>query len=61
MFVFLATTFLVLLVPAITSAQSSNYMPMDLIADVVELPDPCDNPTTRRWGPDDELGNLKTG
>ncbi|MGI9259949.1 MAG: cyclase family protein [Gammaproteobacteria bacterium] len=32
--------------------------PTDRIPETVELPDPCDNPTTRRWGPGDELGNL---
>jgi kynurenine formamidase len=33
-------------------------IPTDIIPSVTELPDPCDNPATRRWGPDDELGNL---
>jgi hypothetical protein len=35
-----------------------NYQPMDPIPADVELPDPCDNPTTQRWGPDDQIGNL---
>ncbi len=39
-------------------AQSDDYTPMDPIPEVVGLPDPCDNPTTRKWGPDDHLGNL---
>jgi hypothetical protein len=41
-------------------AQSpSDYTPMDPIPAVIEaLPDPCDNPTTRAWGPDDQKGNL---
>ena len=40
-------------------AQSSqDYTPMDPIPEVVDLPDPCDNPTTQMWGPDDRLGNL---
>ena len=39
-------------------AQSSSELPMDPIPYELELPDPCDNPTTRLWGPDDELGNL---
>jgi hypothetical protein len=33
-------------------------LPMDPIPAVTTIPDPCDNPTTRRWGPNDELGNL---
>jgi len=33
-------------------------LPMDEIPWELELPDPCDNATTRRWGADDELGNL---
>ncbi len=42
------------------AAQSpSDYTPMDPIPAVIEaLPDPCDNPTTRTWGPDDQKGNL---
>ena len=39
-------------------AQSTNELPMDPIPHELELPDPCDNQTTRLWGPDDELGNL---
>ena len=39
-------------------AQSTNELPMDPIPHELELPDPCDNATTRLWGPDDELGNL---
>jgi len=41
-------------------AQSPvSYLPMDPIPEVIEaLPDPCDNPTTRTWGPDDQRGNL---
>ncbi len=36
-----------------------SYVPMDPIPEIIEeLPDPCDNPTTRMWGPDDEKGNL---
>ena len=31
---------------------------IDRIPNAVGLPDPCDNPTTRMWGPSDELGNL---
>lgn len=39
--------------------SSSGYRPMDPIPAVIEaLPDPCDNPTTRTWGPDDQRGNL---
>jgi kynurenine formamidase len=34
------------------------YTPMDPIPDEFVLPDPCDNPTTRMWGADDEIGNL---
>ena len=38
---------------------SEAYLPMDPIPAVVEeLPDPCDNPSTRAWGPDDQRGNL---
>ena len=51
----------VLLVPGTGSkAQSTDsYTPMDPIPEVIEtLPDPCDNPTTRMWGPDDQKGNL---
>jgi len=40
------------------SQPALEYQPMDPIPVTVPLPDPCDNPTTRRWGPDDELGNL---
>ncbi|MGI9257886.1 MAG: cyclase family protein [Gammaproteobacteria bacterium] len=42
------------------SAQSpETYVPMDPIPAVIEdLPDPCDNPSTRMWGPDDQRGNL---
>ncbi len=55
----LVSSILSTLLLAKTSAQSAlEYVPMDLIPQVVELPDPCDNPTTRRWGPEDELGNL---
>ena len=40
-------------------AQSlAEYVPMDPIPQIVELPNPCDNPTTRMWGPEDMLGNL---
>jgi kynurenine formamidase len=39
-------------------AESTTELPMDPIPHELELPDPCDNPTTRLWGPDDELGNL---
>ena len=39
-------------------AQSDDYTPMDRIPELVDLPDPCNNPTTRMWGPDDHLGNL---
>ena len=56
---------LVLAVLSITSlgaarAQSpENYVPMDAIPAVIEeLPNPCDNPSTREWGPDDQRGNL---
>jgi hypothetical protein len=38
--------------------ETSGYTPMDPIPNEFVLPDPCDNPTTRRWGPDDEVGNL---
>ncbi len=35
------------------------YVPMDPIPAVIEeLPDPCDNPSTRMWGPDDQRGNV---
>lgn len=45
-------------VPLWTQSQAT-YVPMDPIPDVIEeLPDPCDNPTTRAWGPDDQRGNL---
>jgi len=38
---------------------TTDYVPMDPIPRVVDLPpDPCDNPTTRMWGADDTLGNL---
>ena len=44
---------------SLQAQQSGDYVPMDPIPDVIEaLPDPCDNPTTRMWGPDDEKGNL---
>ena len=33
-------------------------LPMDEISHQLELPNPCDNPTTRLWGANDELGNL---
>ena len=40
-------------------AQMSNQdAPMDSIPELVELPDPCNNPTTRMWGSGDELGNM---
>ncbi len=39
-------------------ADPTVELPMDLISHELELPDPCDNETTRRWGPDDEMGNL---
>jgi len=39
-------------------AQTPVTLPMDDIPYELTLPDPCDNPTTRLWGPDDELGNL---
>ena len=43
----------------VQAQQSADYVPMDPIPDVIEtLPDPCDNPTTRIWGPNDEKGNL---
>ena len=45
-------------VPLWAQSQAA-YLPMDPIPDVIdELPDPCDNPTTRAWGPDDQRGNL---
>lgn len=45
-------------VPLWAQSQAA-YVPMDPIPDVIEeLPDPCDNPTTGTWGPDDERGNL---
>lgn len=43
---------------ALDAQTASEFVPEDLIPQTVELPDPCDNPTTRRWGADDELGNL---
>ena len=56
---FLACSCLVILPLVKPNAQTApEYEPMDRIPQVVELPDPCDNPTTRRWGPEDELGNL---
>ncbi len=56
---FLAGSFLTALPLVEAWAQSlADSLPMDSIPEVVELPDPCDNPTTRMWGPDDELGNL---
>ena len=42
----------------IAAQTVSGYEPMDRIPETVELPNPCDNPTTRRWGAGDELGNL---
>ncbi len=39
-------------------AQSTSELPMDFIPHELELPDPCNNATTRKWGADDELGNL---
>ncbi len=50
----------VLAASASLRAQSPEaYTPMDPIPERIEaLPDPCDNPTTRMWGPDDERGNL---
>ncbi len=44
--------------PPVWAAEADHQFPTDPIPKFVELPDPCDNPTTRRWGPDDELGNL---
>jgi len=44
--------------PHVLAQTLSDYTPMDRIPADVGLPDPCDNPTTRRWGPDDEVGNL---
>ncbi len=40
------------------AAEENAPAPMDKIPFELELPDPCDNTTTRKWGPDDELGNL---
>jgi hypothetical protein len=41
-----------------SEAQESEAIPlMDPISEVITLPDACDNPTTRKWGPEDELGN----
>ncbi len=37
---------------------TASKLPMDDIPHVLELPDPCNNPTTQLWGADDELGNL---
>lgn len=50
--------YLLLLSPDIDAQDTVDKTPMDAIAAVTEMPDPCDNPATRRWGPDDELGNL---
>ena len=52
--------FILLLPSAPQWAQpAEDYAPMDPIPDVIEaLPDPCNNPTTRTWGADDERGNL---
>ncbi len=38
--------------------QAGGVTAWDPISHNLELPDPCDNPTTRKWGPQDELGNL---
>ena len=38
--------------------MSTQDAPMDSIPELVELPDPCNNPTTRMWGSGDELGNM---
>jgi kynurenine formamidase len=38
--------------------ESETSLPMDDITHELQLPDPCDNDTTRLWGKDDELGNL---
>ncbi len=44
---------------AIRAQSPETYVPMDPIPAVIkELPDPCDNPSTRMWGPDDQRGNL---
>lgn len=40
------------------TAQSRVELPMDKIPHELEMPDPCDNQTTRLWGASDELGNL---
>ena len=50
--------FMLVLSANIDAQDTVENIPMDPIADVTALPDPCDNPTTRKWGPDDELGNL---
>ncbi|MFL2546994.1 MAG: cyclase family protein [Candidatus Rariloculaceae bacterium] len=47
------------LVSSAARAQAPpGYTAMDPIPSEFVLPDPCDNPTTRMWGPDDEVGNL---
>ncbi|MCP4301159.1 MAG: c-type cytochrome, partial [Gammaproteobacteria bacterium] len=47
--------YLASLEPAIASAIA---LPTDDIPWELELPDPCNNATTRMWGADDQLGNL---
>lgn len=56
---FVACLLLIALPLSVTLSQSNpDYMPMDPIAATVQLPDPCDNPTTQKWGRGDQLGNL---
>lgn len=53
-----AVTALALVSSVAFGQETSSYTPMDPISGDFVLPDPCDNPTTRMWGPDDEIGNL---
>ena len=55
---FTSSLMLALICVQAACAESTVTLPMDPIPHELELPDPCDNPTTRKWGPDDELGNL---
>ncbi|MFL2539300.1 MAG: cyclase family protein [Candidatus Rariloculaceae bacterium] len=58
--IFIAVMMFIFLINTLLRAQStSSYTPMDLIPEVITaLPDPCDNTATRKWGPEDQKGNL---
>ena len=58
---FLLSTLIAALVSGTSMAPvavAGTPLPMDDITHELKLPDPCNNATTRKWGPDDELGNL---